>query len=179
MILVNFTNGIDVPFFQPIDRASTDDSLSFVTRATTDGADIFEAISAALSITTGAYWAGVTRLPRNAQQITVLAMWEDDHFCDCFHYDLEHTPCEIVTQSQQLCHYVNVQEDFPEDEALIQMGVKEYAGQVYRDFQGNVLGHLFMLNKKPCSNFVHVEQIMQQLVAFLEVEIRMQSSNIA
>lgn len=65
------------------------------------------------------------------------------------HYNLNNTPCYIVSNNN-ICHYVtNVQEQFPEDDLLKAMNIEGYIGIPIIDKKEHVIGILVGLSTRP------------------------------
>ncbi|MFM8551671.1 MAG: hypothetical protein ACKOCD_05040, partial [Nitrospiraceae bacterium] len=72
-------------------------------------------------------------------RIATLAAWADGKFQENFEYDLAGTPCEQVV-ARGLCYYCqDVQQVFPEDRFLVDMGVQSYCGTPLLDRSGRVM----------------------------------------
>ena len=64
-------------------------------------------------------------------------------------YDLQHTPCELVS-SQAVCVYPSrVQVAFPRDHLLVEMQVESYAGVPLLDRSGRMFGIMVVLSRRP------------------------------
>lgn len=78
-----------------------------------------------------------------------LAVWAGEGFSENFEYSLSGTPCEDVMQ-QRVCYYPSgIQESFPDDVLLAQMGVHTYLGVPLTDKTGKGIGLLVLLNDGP------------------------------
>jgi PAS domain S-box-containing protein len=78
--------------------------------------------------------------------VRTLAFWGGGRFLDNIEYDLAGTPCEDVVRGG-LCHHPHsVQQRFPEDRPLQEMGIESFLGVPLLDGSGRVLGHLAVLD---------------------------------
>ncbi len=78
-----------------------------------------------------------------------LAFWFTDKFTDNVEWDLRGTPCDDVVRGE-LCHYpTGVSRRFPDDEPMVRWGIDSYLGIPLRDVEGQVMGHLAVLNDQP------------------------------
>jgi PAS domain-containing protein len=78
-----------------------------------------------------------------------LAYWHRDELFRNFEWDLRGTPCEDVVYGS-LCHHpVSTKEKFPEDRALVELGIESYLGVPLRGPDGETLGHLAVFNDLP------------------------------
>lgn len=114
------------------------------------GDELFRNLVKHLAKTTQAKYALVGELKKDAPDtVRTLAAWSGDGFCDNFEYSLRGTPCENVMQ-QRVCYYPSgVQESFPQDLLLAQMGVHTYLGVPLVNKLGMGIGLLVLLNDGP------------------------------
>ncbi|HED13723.1 MAG TPA: PAS domain S-box protein [Gammaproteobacteria bacterium] len=97
------------------------------------------------------------------QQVNTLAMCDHGQIVDNISYLLAGTPCANVT-GQSTCTYPSgVQQQFPEDRMLANMGVEGYIGTPLFDSRGAPLGILVVLDRKPLR---HTEQVRELLEIF-------------
>src|SRR5437764_2891894 len=81
--------------------------------------------------------------------VRTLAVWSGEGYFDNFEYGLSGTPCANVMQ-QRVCYYPSgIQESFPQDLLLAQMGVHTYLGVPLVDRLGRGTGLLVLLNAGP------------------------------
>ena len=93
--------------------------------------------------------AFVGALQDDGKIISTLAVAADDGFVENFSFGLSGTPCENVVD-QQICIYESgLQERFPEDELLVEMGAESYVGVPLFGFEGEALGLLAILDRQP------------------------------
>ncbi|HEU4389206.1 MAG TPA: sigma 54-interacting transcriptional regulator, partial [Blastocatellia bacterium] len=72
-----------------------------------------------------------------------------DGFGDDFEYDLPGTPCMKVVEGES-CHYGDrLQELFPDDEGLVDIGAQSYLGVPLFNNERRVIGHLVIIDDKP------------------------------
>ncbi|HSV13803.1 MAG TPA: GAF domain-containing protein, partial [Tepidisphaeraceae bacterium] len=82
-------------------------------------------------------------------RVHTISYWAIDHFADNVTFDLSGTPCEDVVRGN-LCHYPSeVYKRFPQDQALVKMGIESYLGVPLRDRDGRHLGHLAVFDQRP------------------------------
>src|SRR5437667_128651 len=100
-----------------------------------------------------------------------LAFWNNDSFSDNFEYDLRGTPCLKVTEGQT-CHYErNLQNLFPEDKPLVEMGAESYLGVPVRDSAQNIIGHLVIIDDKQMTSDPLVVAVMTTFANRAGVEL--------
>lgn len=84
--------------------------------------------------------------------IRTISFYKDGIEQDNFEYDLIDTPCENVV-GQQSCAYNNdVQQKFPKDAILGEMGVKSYIGMPVFTSQRTPIGLLVVMNREPITD---------------------------
>jgi len=92
-----------------------------------------------------------------------------------FEYDLADTPCQNVIQTSPCYYLSNVQQLFPKDKMLIDMGVESYIGSPIFNSNGHVMGLIAALHTKPIININIVKSVFQISVASAAAEMeRMQ-----
>jgi PAS domain S-box-containing protein len=121
--------------------------LEGTARAT--GELFFRTLVRNLGLSIGAAYAFVAEFSGSPRRVRTLAVWGDGRFLDNMEYDLDGTPCEDVLRGR-LCHHPQgVQQKFPADHVLTEMGVESYLGVPLLDESGQVLGHLAVLDTRP------------------------------
>ncbi len=167
---VVFTNGLKVQMPASI---STDDigakAVELARQWLDLGAPLAEAVAMAAGVNSGCRWACVSEFKQGSDHVSLLAMTDNGLLVDCFSYQFNRTPCEEVLAQDKFCFFSGVQQTFPEDKDLEVLGVMDYAGKRFTDFEHNVVGHLVLLDDKPM-NERQVEQIIFAMVTFLHLE---------
>ncbi|MDP8965323.1 MAG: PAS domain S-box protein [Cyanobacteriota bacterium] len=104
-------------------------------------------------------------------KVRTLAVWQGDEFGENVEYDLSNTPCEGVLAGK-ICHYSEgIQSLFPDDLDLVEAGVESFLGIPLIDSEGNVLGHLAVLDVKPMDNDPGRELIIRIFAARAAAEL--------
>jgi len=102
-------------------------------------------LAAALDI----QYAFVAEFTELASRVRTRALWAKGRLGENVEYDLAGTPCQDVVAGG-LCHYPSgIQASFPQDQALVDMGIESYLGVPLLDSGGNVLGHLAVFDERP------------------------------
>lgn len=81
-------------------------------------------------------------------RIRSLALCADGEIVEKVEYDLPGTPCEGVVGRRLCCYEQGVQERFPDDVLLREMGVESYVGSPLFDSAGEPLGLIAVLGRK-------------------------------
>lgn len=114
----------------------------------------------------------VTRFANASKtRVRTLAFWQGDGFYENFECDLSESPCEEVLKGQPRFYPAGVQELFPNDATLVQLGVQSYSGMPLIDAAGNILGHLAVLDNKPMENDPASELILRIFAARAGAEL--------
>jgi PAS domain-containing protein len=82
-------------------------------------------------------------------KIKTIAVWIKGSMGENFEYDLENTPCENVVNKQPCVFTDSVQQKFPKDAMLQEMGVESYVGTPLRSSSGKVIGLFVAMHSKP------------------------------
>lgn len=114
------------------------------------GEELYRNLVKYLAKAAQAKYALIGELKRDAPEtVRTLAVWSGEGFSENFEYSLSGTPCEDVMQ-QRVCYYPSgIQESFPEDVLLAQMGVHTYLGVPLANKAGKGIGLLVLLNDGP------------------------------
>lgn len=103
--------------------------------------------------------------------VRTLAFWQGDSFLENFTYELQGTPCETVIKGEQFFVPEQVQQRFPDDKDLVELGVQSYVGVPMLDSGGHVLGLLAVMDTKPMRADEHREWILNIFAARAAAEI--------
>jgi formate hydrogenlyase transcriptional activator len=85
----------------------------------------------------------------NPMESRSLAYWEGSGFGDGFSYRFPGTPCQRVASGHICSTVTGLQQAFPEDLWLQQIGAQSYVGVPMKNAQGRVLGHIAVLHTEP------------------------------
>jgi PAS domain-containing protein len=93
------------------------------------------------------------RVFRDADQddrasVTTLSVWAEGRHVENFQYSLAGTPCENVIGTSTCCVPSGVQNEYPEDILLQQMGCEAYVGVSVADPAGASLGLIALMFKR-------------------------------
>ena len=80
---------------------------------------------------------------------------------DNFVYELPGTPCENVVGKDICCYTQGVQQLFPDDRMLVDMGIESYIGSPLFNSAGKPIGILVLLDNKPLADRKHAESILK------------------
>jgi|GEM_PF-2746490 len=105
------------------------------------------------------------------EKITTLAWWLDENIQKNLEYDLENTPCANVLD-KQVCFYPDkLQERFPLDLVLGEIGAESYLGVPLLNIEDEVIGLIAVISRKPMPKIPLTEDILQIFAAKAAAEI--------
>jgi formate hydrogenlyase transcriptional activator len=117
--------------------------------ARSTGSGFFQSLVKHLASALGVSNAFVAEFAGKVTRVRTIAAWGPEGLLPNEEYDLAGTPCEDVVRGG-LCHYPQrVREQFPSDQALVDLRVESYLGVPLLDGAGNVLGHLAVFDGRP------------------------------
>ncbi|HEX6884653.1 MAG TPA: sigma 54-interacting transcriptional regulator [Planctomycetota bacterium] len=146
-------HGAQGPAPTPAGEESDDELLRRMLEGTAraTGAEFFRALVRNLAMSVRAAYAFAAEVTPDRQHVRTLAVWGLGQFQADVEYPLDGTPCEDVIRGE-LCHHPHgVQARFPRDAMLVEMGAESYLGVPLQDDQGQVLGHVAVLDTRPMS----------------------------
>ncbi len=113
------------------------------------GAVFFQSLVRHLATAIGVEYAFVAEFAGSPTRVRTLANWSQGRIVENVEFDLAGTPCEDVVRGG-LCHHPQgVQEKFPTDQGLVELGIESYLGVPLLDGDGRVLGHLAVFDERP------------------------------
>ena len=117
--------------------------------ASTSGGEFFQALACNLAKALGVRYAFVGQLMADTGRVRTLAFWNGEAFIENFEYNLEHSPCQQVLAGE-ICHFPErVQQRFPHEKGLADLGAESYLAIPLLNQAGEVLGHLAALDVRP------------------------------
>ena len=116
--------------------------------AAATGDDFFRLLARNAAQAIGAKYAFVAET-LNENESKSLAYWEGADFGAGFSYRFPGTPCQRVAQGCVCATTSGLQEKYPEDLWLEQIGAQSYIGVPMKNAQGHTLGHIAVLHTEP------------------------------
>jgi PAS domain S-box-containing protein len=135
----------DVTAYKRAERALR--TLAAGTAAAT-GDEFFRSLARHAAQALGARYAFVAET-LNEMESRSLAFWEGADFGQGFTYRFPGTPCQRVAAGHVCMTTQGLQQKFPEDLWLQQIGAESYVGVPMRNAQGRTIGHLAVLHTEP------------------------------
>ena len=144
--------------------------------AATTGQDFFPAlvryISEALNIPY-AFFAAKT----GDEEMTILAFWSNGTLQPTCSYDPSPMPCsQILHEGRLYCEH-SIQEMFPEDDLLVELGAESYLGVAAYSSKGEAIGDLCIFDTEMLPDPQWAEQILQVFAARAAAELERQWIN--
>ena len=94
--------------------------------------------------------AWVTEFKEKSRQLRSLAFWADGELVPNFEMDIDGTPCKAVIETARLVHYPDkIIEFFPNNYTIKKFRAASYMGAPLLDSEGNILGNLAVLDRRP------------------------------
>jgi PAS domain S-box-containing protein len=153
------------------DRKQAEQQLQTLIEGTaaTTGGNYFPALVSHIAKALNVPYAAVTE--KVDDQLNVLAFWANNSLQSSFAYPIADTPCQqTLQQGQYYCESL-VQEQFPSDLDLVEMGAESYLGIALQDAQGNAIGNLCILDQSPINNPQKAENLLRVFAARAGAEL--------
>jgi signal transduction histidine kinase len=136
------------------------------------GERFFPALARHLAWALGVRHAIVAQHMPGAPTTQTLAFWSDDQFRPNYEYELAGTPCQAVVQQGRQCYVSSgVQRLFPADEGLVRLGAESYLGMPLFGSDGQTIGHMCVLDRRPLRDPTWATAITQIFAARAAAEI--------
>jgi diguanylate cyclase (GGDEF)-like protein/PAS domain S-box-containing protein len=146
------------------ERKRMEDALSFVAQRGWEGRaeNFFTALAQYIGETVRADYVAVDRLDEDPGIAETVALYAKGTIVPNIRYSLKGTPCAEVMGRNLCCYPQGVQQLFPEDTLLVEMGIESYAGIPLWDSAGQPIGLIAVMGSKPLSD-KQVEAVAQLL----------------
>ncbi|MEX5217312.1 MAG: sigma 54-interacting transcriptional regulator [Nitrospira sp.] len=140
----------DIPL--PLRGLETDAALRAILQGTAmeTGEGFFSALVQNLAIALHTHGAWVTEYFPERRTLRALAFWMDGHWVKDYEVDIAGSPCEQVIDTRELVHFPDrLLELFPDESDVKALGVVSYMGAPLLDVDGNILGHMAVIDRRP------------------------------
>ncbi len=142
--------------------------------ANTRGEAFFCAITQQLQQVIAADFTFIARLDRQAYTARTLALVVDGALTDNLLYSLAHTPCANAADDSYCIYPCGIQQLFPQDQMLIDLGVEGYVGTPLHDLHGAVLGIVVAMYRRPIDNPELITTLFSIFSGRIEAEMERQ-----
>ncbi len=116
------------------------------------GEDFFRSLVRSLTNALEADFALVGELTPDLASVGTLAICADGRIIENTVYELRGTPCEGVVNAKACYYPAGIQELFPEDAMLRDLGMQSYLATPLIDETGKALGLIAVLNRRPITS---------------------------
>ena len=114
------------------------------------GEAFFRSLVKELASVLNTYGALVADYLADIKQLRPRAYWLGNDWIEPGAYDIAGTPCQGVIEKGELFQIPdNITAFFPDNAFLKDTGMMSYTGKPFKDAQGNIIGHLAVLDSKP------------------------------
>lgn len=126
------------------------------------GKEFFQSLARYLAKAIEAEYAFIGELKDgDPNTIHTIAVCAHSKIIDNFEYNLNDTPCKNVVGQRPCTYPRNVQQLFPKDRLLTEIGIESYSGTPLFNSMGNAIGLMVVLDSKAMGNIENVESILQ------------------
>jgi len=130
--------------------------------AKSTGADFFRELVRHVAAATGAKVAFAAELlPEDELQASSLATWTGSDFSQDFTWQLEGTPGANIMSGNTTFFAEGLQQKFPDDTWLSEIGAESYLGIPFMDSAGRIIGHMGIIDDKPMNGNNGLEPILR------------------
>lgn len=137
------------------------------------GNEFFKALVKHLAEILDVHGVWITEFWPEQNKLNALAFWLNGKYVDKYEYLVVDTPCEPVLETHDICHIPkNVINLYPKDPDLKPLGAVSYMGISLRDIDGEILGHLALLDNKPMPEIPEVFAIFKIFASRAAAELR-------
>ncbi|EPJ52921.1 MAG: sensory box protein [Osedax symbiont Rs2] len=139
--------------------------------------EFFKKICIALGNAVNADYVFIATLDDRRTTATSLAATHKGLIIDGFSYALKNTPCSKVANESLCTHSENVQQLYPDDKLLVDMGVEGYVGVPLKTCEGRVDAILVALFDNTISHIDEVETLFLLFSGLIEKELHKVASS--
>ncbi|NOQ16017.1 MAG: EAL domain-containing protein [Methyloprofundus sp.] len=134
--------------------------------------DVMQHIVSELATSHNVRYAFIACFDDNStDRVTTLVLWANNQFVANFSYDMEDTPCQLITQQKVVFYPDNIQQLFPKDLMLVDMSAVSYLGVPLKNSHNEVLGLLAMIDDKPMAENMYQLELLGSLAVRLVIEL--------
>lgn len=139
---------------------------------TQTGIDYLNKVILDICKSSNADYAFVGHYNKNKNNIETISLCNKAVLLANFKYDLSETPCNNVVASNACVYSKNVQQLFPQDYLLQEMGIEGYAGYpLFSIESNNLIGILILLFKKELHTIKKVGNLFKLMAPRIELEL--------
>jgi PAS domain S-box-containing protein len=137
------------------------------------GKEFFDVLVRQLARAVGTKCAWVTEWSAENRRIHALSFWADGEYISNYEYSVTGSPCESVIENRQLVHFPEqLLVLYPNDSELKQFNAVSYMGIPLLDTNGELMGHLAVLDDSPMPENEAVMAIFNIFASRASAELR-------
>ena len=110
------------------------------------------------------------------EKVQTIALWLDGELREGITYDLAGTPCEQVYKQDVCFHGSGVQDKFPDDEMLVEIGAESYMATPITSSLGAKFGHVGLMDGAPMEAGIQEHAILRLFSSLVGSELNAQAS---
>ncbi|MCW8890348.1 MAG: EAL domain-containing protein [Sedimenticola sp.] len=144
------------------------------------GNRFFEQLTSHLAESLGVKYVLLGKLQIGVEEtIRTQAVWARGQLVDNFNYALADTPCSDVIHRGACAFPDHIQQHFPRDDLLKEMGAESYIGIPLRSTSGDILGLLAVLDTVPIQNPDYILSMLTIFASRASAELDRQRADLA
>jgi PAS domain S-box-containing protein len=137
------------------------------------GEGFFRALVENLAKGLDVHGAMVTRRGADKRELQALAFWMDGQMVEDYRFDITGTPCERVVDERRLIHFPDRLLDlFPTRARAMGADLVSYLGMPLQDVDGEILGHMAVVDRRPLPEDARVLAIFRIFGARAAAELQ-------
>ncbi len=141
--------------------------------ATETGEQFFKALVKNLAAALNTHGAWVTEYFPESRRLKALAFWMGEQWLEGWEMVVDGTPCERVIDERCLIHIPdNLVDIYGNDPDVRAVGAASYMGMPLLDLDGEILGHLAVLDMRPMPAEPRAQALFQIFAARAAAELR-------
>ena len=160
---------------RPLADLETDAALRAILEgtATETGHRFFAALVQNLAKALCTHGAWVTEYFPATRRLRALAFWMDGQWVKDYEVDITGSPCEKVIDTRQLVHFPDRLLDlYPNEPDVMAIGAVSYMGVPLFSEEGDILGHMAVIDRRPIPEEPRVHAIFKIFAARAAAELR-------
>ena len=161
------------------ERKRTDEAMKTVAAAVSSTGDSFyQQLVTSMAEMFDADYAFIGLLSENRPMVVdTYVVYAHGKIARNFSYELKGTPCMNVVGKKVCAYPDHVQQLFPHDKLLTEMGVESYIGVPLFASGGYGIGLVTVMDSKPMKNVAHMEEVLTIFAARTEAELERKKAN--
>ena len=162
------------------ERKRTEDAIKSIASAVSSasGDDFYQELVTSIAEMFDADYAFIGLLDeKDDMQVNTYVVYAHGKIIPNISYNLKGTPCINVIGKNACAYPEQVQQLFPDDKLLIDMGVDSYIGIPLTAADGKALGLVVVLDGQPMNNYSQMEEVLKIFAARTEAELERKKSN--